>query len=101
MSLAPGHILTDGDHAIGVTLPEIAAVVGEWDRAVSLTHDERADAADLVIRGMEPALRVRWDRYCKLPCLGVERGHTGDTVYVEASDIAEMRTLLASQETRS
>ena len=42
MSLTPGFIHSDVDQAIGITLPELAAIVAEWDRACEWPRDVRA-----------------------------------------------------------
>ena len=100
MSLTPGFILADPDVSghIGVTLAEIAAIVGEWDRASGLTHDKRRRSADdFVVKGENPSLRIGWDRYANRPAMDVRRGLSGDSVYVYEADIAEMRRVLAGQ----
>ena len=96
MSVTPGYILTDDDTSIGLTLPELAAIVAEWDRACEWPRDVRASEKTIIVKGMAPVLRVRWYGYGTKPLLALERGQM-ETVYVGASDIAEMRAVLAAQ----
>ena len=96
MSLTPGYILTDDDTSIGLTLPELAAIVAEWDRACEWPRDVRASEKTIIVKGMAPVLRVRWYGYGTKPLLALERGQM-ETVYVGASDVAEMRAVLAAQ----
>lgn len=98
MSLTPGFILADEGMAshIGVTLAEIAAIVGEWDRASGLTQDARRCTPNFTVKGEHPPLVVGWDRYVKRPVMEVRRGG-GESVYLYAADIAEMRQVLAGQ----
>ncbi|MCH9838309.1 hypothetical protein K0U83_21780 [bacterium] len=96
MSLTPGFIHSDVDQAIGITLPELAAIVAEWDRACEWPRDVRASEKTIIVKGMAPVLRVRWYGYGTKPLLTLERGQM-ETVYVGGADIAEMRAVLAAQ----
>ena len=96
MSLTPGFILADDmGNCVGVTLPEIAAIVAEWDRAHAWPRDVRASEPAMVFKGDLPPLCVRWYGYGRVVRLRLDRGEA--TVYMEASDIAEMRQVLAGQ----
>ena len=95
MSLTPGYIHSDVDQAIGITLPELAAIVAEWDRACEWPRDVRASEKTIIVKGMAPVLRVRWYGYGTVTRLVLDRGES--TAYLEASDIAEMRAVLAAQ----
>ncbi|MBK8410556.1 MAG: hypothetical protein IPL19_21620 [Sandaracinaceae bacterium] len=95
MSLTPGYILTDRDNVVGVTLPELAAIVAEWDRAHSWPRDVRSSEPELLLKGDRPQLCVRWYGYGTVTRLVLDRGES--TAYLEASDIAEMRAVLAAQ----
>lgn len=95
MSLTPGFIHSDVDQAIGITLPELAAIVAEWDRACEWPRDVRASEKTIIVKGMAPVLRVRWYGYGTVTRLVLDRGES--TAYLEASDIAEMRAVLAAQ----
>jgi hypothetical protein len=93
VSLAPGFILTDeyGD-MIGLTLTEIAAVVGAF---------RAGPAPDIKIKGPWPRLHLRWAEcdagYWLVVSHVHERNGEGDTVIVSPADIAEMRAVLAAQ----
>ena len=95
MSLTPGFIHSDVDQAIGITLPELAAIVAEWDRACEWPRDVRASEKTIIVKGMAPVLRVRWYGYGTVTRLVLDRGES--TAYLEASDIADMRAVLAGQ----
>lgn len=95
MSLTPGcYILSDGDNSVGVTLPEMAAIVAEWDQGADLSRETQGRLHPVVIKGVEPELRVRWEPYTKRATLCVRRGHGGESTYVEEALITEMRKAL-------
>jgi len=95
MSLTPGYILTDDMGCVGVTLPELAVILAEWDAAHHLPREQRSDRDWIEVSSHLPKLTVAW-AHPKSPALSVTRGD--ECVYVEdAADIAEMRAILASQ----
>ena len=95
MSLTPGFILADDMDAVFVTLPEVAAILAEWDAAHMLDREERDQRDEIVIKGKLPTLQIEW-AHPKAPTLSVTRN--GECVYVEdPADIAEMRQVLAGQ----
>ena len=84
MSLTTGFILTDeyGD-SIGLTLTEVAAIVGEWDAGCR-------DAASYVVG----AVTIWWETRSRDLCV---RSENTSTVFAGPADIAEMRAVLAAQ----
>lgn len=88
--ITPGYILTDeyGD-SIGLTLTEVAAIVGAF---------REGPAPDIKIKGPWPRLHLRWAEcdagYWLVVSHVTERDGEGDTVIVSKADAHEMRRVL-------